>query len=149
MKMPVYLAGASRELPRVMHYVALLEQSGLVSITHRWFDAVAAWGVGRDHELTVEQQREHARADLRGVAAAALVWVLWPTNTSAGAAIETGFALARGAGLKLVVSGASGSACIFTSLADYRDPSDDLALVEVLRRARLYVDRFQSLGSVP
>ncbi|HEX6239984.1 MAG TPA: hypothetical protein VFZ61_03785 [Polyangiales bacterium] len=134
MKIPVYVAGASRELPRVQRYVELLESSGLVQITHRWFDAVAAWGVGRDAELTLEQQANHAADDLTGVMDAALVWVLWPENHSAGAFIEFGFAYGRA--IPLVVSGAKASQCIFSALAAYRDPEDDCALHEVMRRVR-------------
>lgn len=132
-KARVYVAGASRELDRVKAMVAKLEASGLVEITSRWFDAVEAWGVGRDAELTDDQARGHALADLQGVSEAELIWFLWPQNHSAGAFVEFGYALS----LKnntVLVSGEH-SACIFTRLADFRSTTDENALELVLNLA--------------
>lgn len=152
-RLPVYLAGPSRELARVQRYADALEQSGLVRLTYAWQEAVLRHGVGRDHELTLEQQREHALADLRGVCDAELVWALWPESVSAGVPLEFGFAMGLcryySSSLCLVVSGAKASNCIFTSLAVYRDASDDLALVEVLRRAQAYRRGLEALAVVP
>lgn len=138
MKLSVYLAGASRELARVKRYAKVLEESGLVRITYRWWEAVEAQGVGRDHELTREQQAEHAQNDLDAVGEAHLVWCLWPDGPSAGVPLEYGYALALSTDwpVRLVVSGEKSSSCIFTALAHYRDTSDLLGLAEVLRCAR-------------
>lgn len=136
MKCRVYLAGASRELPRVLRYVRLLEASGLVVLTYRWWDAVAAHGVDKDSELTKEEARRHASADLRGVESADVLWCLWPEVFSVAAPLELGYALGRRTAT--VVSGAKSHECIFTALADYRDTSDDLGLIETLRIAKAH-----------
>lgn len=135
----VYLAGASRELPRVLKMVNLLEASGLVVITHRWFDAVQAWGIGKDAELTLDQRRTHALTDFRGVDTADVFWCLWPEKYSHGCALELGYALGRNFAAT-VVSGKRAHECIFTSLAQYQDSSDDHGLVEVLRMAKAQRD---------
>ena len=129
----IYLAGASRELDRVLPMVERLERSGLVVLHSRWWDAVQAHGVGNDHALTREQQAGYADADLEGVRDAELVWVLWPEARSVGAALEYGFALASC--IHTVVTGPTAHECIFTAKANYRDADDWAGLHEVLRVA--------------
>lgn len=145
-KARVYLAGASRELARVMPMVERLESSGLVTLTHRWFDAVASCGVGRDHELTREQAAQHAENDLAGVRTAEIFWCLWPQNQSIGFAIEFGTAMALR--IPTVVTGPTAHACIFSALATYRDSSDEHGLVETVRRAELIVRHQRALCEV-
>lgn len=132
-EIPVYVCAASRELERVVTVVKALERSGLVRLTFPWWEDVAAWGVGRDHELTDEQRLQHARTDIDGVLAAEIVWVLWPEAPSSGVPFE--FGVAYCAGIHTVVSGPAGRRCIFTALADQRLDSDENALMEVLRWA--------------
>lgn len=148
-KMTVYLAGASRELERVEKYAGLLVSSGLVRISHPWWSAVKAHGVGNDHTLERDEQAFHALTDLEGVERADVIWCLWPEGYSAGCPLELGYALALkhsdpGRALGIVVSGAKSHACIFTALAHYRDADDDAALYEVLRHAAKYRARFES-----
>lgn len=151
MKLGVYLAGASRELPRVKRYAELLERSGLVRLTYRWWQDVEAEGIGCDHELSRDEQCAYATADLRGVYEAQLVWCLWPEGPSAGVPLEYGFALAisRQNPTRLVVTGGKASGCIFTALAHYRDTSDLLGLAEVMRCARELADAHDPRGQVP
>jgi hypothetical protein len=151
MKLAVYLAGASRELPRVKKYAKVLEESGLVRLTYRWWEAVEKHGVGLDHELTRELQAVHARADLDGLTEAQLVWCLWPDGPSAGVPLEFGYALAISNDwpLRLVVSGEKSSSCIFSALAHYRDTSDLLGLAEVLRVAREMAQANDPRAQVP
>ncbi len=129
----VYLAGASRELDRIRPFVSVLDRSGIVQLTYRWWEAVEKHGVGRDHELTRDQAAGHALNDLDGVRSCQLFWVLWPENHSVGAPLEFGFAMASG--IPTIVTGKNVKACIFTALATYRDDSDALGMHEVMRRA--------------
>lgn len=117
----VCLAGPSSELERVCDWALKLESTGLIELTYRWGDAVRKHGVGRDKELTVEQQRE-------------LAWCLWPNGHSVGVPIEFGFAYA--ACVPIVVSGWSADSCIFTALATQRLASDVDAFEVVLQTAR-------------
>jgi len=150
MKLPVYLAGASRELERVKKYAELLERSGLERITYCWWQDIEANDVGTDHRLTRDEQCAYATGDLRGVYEAQLVWFLWPEAPSMGAPVEYGFALAvsRQNPMRLVVTGGKASSCIFTALAHYRDTSDMLGLAEVVRVAREFVHALDPRGQV-
>jgi len=141
----VYLAGASRELDRVLPMVERLERSGLVVLHSRWWDAVQHHGVGKDGELTREQQAAHATADLEGVRDAELVWVLWPEARSVGAALEYGYALASR--IHTVVTGPTAHECIFTAKANYRDADDWAGLHEVLRLAGEHRERPRDLSA--
>lgn len=128
--MKVYLAGASSELPRVLKYAAELEKRG-VTLTYPWWRDVQKHGPGNDGTLTREAQEQYARADLRGVEDADVVWALWPSGRSMGAPFEVGYATAIGQ--SVVATGERAHECIFLAMADYRDISDDLGLVEVMR----------------
>jgi hypothetical protein len=140
MTIPVYLAGPSRELDRVRRCAAELDRRSDVRIVYRWWAAVEHHGVGLDGHLRREQQVDHALRDLRGLCESRIAWVLWPESSpSHGAAAELGYLLAltmsdRTRAPHVVVTGRSAHECIFTSLA-WRDASDDLGLVEVLRMA--------------
>lgn len=138
MTVPVYLAGPSTELPRVTRYAEKLEASGLVHVTCRWWEDVLANGVGADAEMSWRDQTRRAMRDRRGVCAASILWCLWPNQTSHGAAWECGYADARCAigtsPTHIVITGPRSHECIFTSLV-FRDSSDDIGLVEVLRAA--------------
>ena len=88
-----YVAGASSESQRCASFAAQLEVRG-ITITHRWWDDVAAAG-SANRGLTEQQRRDAALGCLRGVAKAMLVYVLMPREGAAtiGAWVELGFAL--------------------------------------------------------
>jgi hypothetical protein len=124
----VFLAGPSREAERVRKYAARLEalHPG-VHIVNRWFEYAETWA-GKDAEMTKEAQAVIARESELDLECAPIVWVFWPKEVSHGAAYEFGYARghAQGLGLTVVVSGAASSGCVYTSLASYRDASDEV-----------------------
>jgi nucleoside 2-deoxyribosyltransferase len=129
--MRIYLAGPSAELPRVKHWAEALELHHL-EITHRWWQSVEDPDMPHDSVLSAEQQLQYARADLRGIDCADVVWALWPTERgrSMGTAIEIGYALAKGR--PLFVTGERALESIFGALAKCRSTSDEMGLQMVL-----------------
>lgn len=89
----VYVAGSSREIPRVREAVRLLDAAGLIAIAH-WLDAVEKFGSQGD-ALTDQQRATCAASDLESIDHADAVLVLWPETPSVGAYIELGYALGR------------------------------------------------------
>lgn len=128
--MKVYLAGASSELPRVLKYVAELEQRG-VTLSYPWWQAVQKHGPGNDGALSQDAQERYAKADLAGVLDADVVWALWPNARSMGAPFEVGYAIANG--LPVVATGERAHECIFLALATHRGASDEEGMAVVLR----------------
>jgi hypothetical protein len=154
-KVPIYVCSASRELSRVLPLVERLESTGLVEITHRWFDAVQAHGVGNDDQLPAWKQREHATSDLKGVTDASIVWCLLPNCQSLGAPFELGYALAMVGSSNIespqhiVVTGPATRGFIFASLV-WRHESDDAGFSYVIDTAREIQDGMSGpVGSVP
>jgi hypothetical protein len=134
---PIYLAASSSDASRVRANVARLDDSGLFHITSRWFENCDSW-TGRDSALTRERATEIAEDCLNAVQRSAIVWLLAPPTLSGGSMVEFGAALAFATldkRRKVVVSGFSCSRTLFTALATFRDPSDDVALVETCRIA--------------
>lgn len=136
MRPSVYLACSQREIDRVVYYAERIERAGL-TITCKWWEHVLQNGVGNDGALHVDEQKRHALGDLRGVREASIFWWLWsPTKTHAD--FEAGYAYglhARGEGpLAFIASGPGCSSTVFSSLA-FRDESDAIGLVEIVRRA--------------
>jgi len=103
-------------------------------------------GAGGDSQLTAENRRKYAIADLKGVIAADLVWLLAANDRGAsGSWVELGAALSlrditvktlSGPRPKVVVSGPKWQRTIFTELADKTIERDDIALEYVLHEAR-------------
>ncbi|MHB8387573.1 MAG: hypothetical protein ACYDDA_05015 [Acidiferrobacteraceae bacterium] len=100
-------------------------------------------GSGGDSLLTDADRRKYAQADLDGVLAADIVWLLAANDRGAcGSWVELGAALARrelcrNAGVRpaaphIVVSGPKCKRTIFTELADRWDEDDELALGYVI-----------------
>lgn len=89
----VYVAGSSREIPRVRAAMDALRDAGLVVIGD-WTRAVESFGSGGD-ALTDEQRANCANDDLDAIDDARAILVLWPETPSAGAYIELGYALGR------------------------------------------------------
>jgi hypothetical protein len=132
--MRVYLAGPTRELGRVEKVAGwLAEYRGLVEIVEPWWERFRAAGAD-DSSLTRGEQGRHALRSLYALDCADLFWGLWPETYSAGTTFEYGYAYARA---QTVITGRTSADCIFTARADYRDSSDQLGLVEVIRRAEI------------
>jgi nucleoside 2-deoxyribosyltransferase len=152
MSFRVYVAGSSRELDRAVTCAATLAAAGIV-ITHRWWDHVIAKHKAgkRDIDLSRDEQVEHARGDLHGVASADAVLCLWPhePHFSHGMAFECGYANAWCK--PLFISGQSAWNCIFTSLS--RRFSHDLdalkAVVDLANHRDRYASRISLAGTCP
>jgi hypothetical protein len=134
----VFLGGSSREPQRVREMAARIDASG-IEITQRWWEPAAhgapeEWG-GKDGSIPRGVQAHLCRGNMRAIAEADVVFVLWPENgILSTCAVELGFAL--GKGKPLVVTGTRSHECTWTALEDtYRDASDALGLSEVARRA--------------
>lgn len=96
MTVRVYVAGASDELERAQRAIDFIRSIGW-TITHDWVADVRRVRVegGRaDADLTSDEMRELAAADLAAVQGAELVWLLVPNTPSTGAWVELGYALA-------------------------------------------------------
>ena len=122
--MRVYLAGPSSELPRVLRWAEALEGAG-IELTHRWWEAVAQRGPGRDGELVLDEQVLHARADLDAIDMAQAAWILWPEVSSHGAAVELGYLLRRRRWVPVIATGPRVHHCVFTALITSRSRHDD------------------------
>lgn len=127
----VYLAGSSAEGPRLRRWAARLEQSCRVELTTRWFAGCESWA-GKDAAIAREDQRGIASEHRASLQRSDLLWLLFPARSSGSSLVELGLALGR---TRTVVSGPGYSANVMTSLADYLDPSDDLAFHYVMNAA--------------
>lgn len=122
--MKAYLCGAFSERARVKAMMSRLREAG-IEISFDW-TADPPPGVTCDADLTAEQRSTYARADLRGVELADVVWLLAPESTSRGAWVEFGYALAVQA--ITIVSGPAWRSSIFTEVANHTFESDEEAL---------------------
>lgn len=123
----VYVAGASKKLERAKHWMDELEKTG-IRVTHDWTKAVEKYG-SCGAELSLAEKWFFARADLRGIDEAHVVWLLAPPveATSIGMWIEFGYAL-NTVGKKILVSPPVSDRCIFSTLAQVLEfASDDEA----------------------
>ncbi len=125
----VYVAGASRELERVQRAFDLVEAATLLDLAHDWLKVQAAEPVA-DDQLERAKARNYAMGDLVQVDRADLVWLLAPNEPTKGAWIEFGYALARGEGKRVVVSG-SCEQSIFCALAD-EEHADDVRAFDAI-----------------
>lgn len=148
----LYLAGASREAERARSTAAMLAKlSPGPVIVDRWFDDSDEWS-GRDHLHTRAAQVAYSAGHERAIRDASIFWLLWPQQPSYGALCELGYATAHHwhmsparagwhpslASRAVVVSGPGCADTIYTGSADFRDPSDELAMIEVVRLAELF-----------
>lgn len=133
-KLRVYLAGPRREMGRVLRYAERLELGGPLEIVDRWWlrhDGNDARLARIDQVAVTRVQESHLRET-------DVLWVLWPETVSHGTAYELGYyrgVMGPSKGI-IVLTGRTAADCVFTGIADYRDTSDDLGFVEVLRLAR-------------
>ncbi len=98
----VYVAASSKELGRAKAAMALLREYGH-EVTHDWVAEVEEVGSANPEHATVADKCRWAKADLDGVRAADLIWLLMPDQGGLGAYWEAGYAQALGKGL--IVSG--------------------------------------------
>ena len=142
MQVLVYLAGASRDLPRVTKWAAALERSQHLRVAHRWFDTAHEWA-GSDHTLSRRQQQLIAEDEQLAIRSARIFWLLWPETKSAGAFIELGYGLGHrfhvARNYDVIVSGAGAMQSVFTATCDYRSDSDALAFDAVLEHSRRHL----------
>lgn len=136
MRIPVYIAASSADHARARALAERLQETGLVRITGRWFDAVALHGVGNDHALTDEQQIEYAGSDLMAVDEAAVFVALYGADKSEGMHVEFGYVLGKD-GVTSIAVGPTAQRCIFAKLADVQAPDDEHAFDHVVDLARV------------
>lgn len=89
----VYVAGSSREIPRVREAVRLLFEAGLIADAN-WINAVEKFG-SQGATLSDRERAECAASDLESIDIADAIMVLWPETPSVGAYVELGYALGR------------------------------------------------------
>jgi hypothetical protein len=96
--MKVYVATAFVEKLTAKYWMNRLREIG-VTITHDW--TTAEQPARGELELPIDEQRQHARADVQGVIDADVVWVLAPAQGGTGCWFEMGVAhgLARYRGM--------------------------------------------------
>ena len=134
----IYVAGPSAQIYLIEGFIAKLRAAGW-TITFDWTVPVRTVGNASPDDPKI--RRDAARADMKGVLEADVLWLVQPeaTSTSTGAWVELGIALgdannrqARGLSpLFMVASGAS-KKCIFSDLVDWRFETHDEALEFVL-----------------
>jgi len=133
-KLRLYIATASNPLEEAERRIADARAAGF-EITHDWTKDVRSAGNASLDDPRIRTSA--AKADLRGVETADVVWLIQPENASTGAWVELGYALAlkeaenskhAAKRPRIVVSGAS-TRCIFADLADDRFTDHDDAFV--------------------
>lgn len=116
----IYLAGASKEFERCETFRDRLIAAGH-HVTRNWMADVRANAHRPDGDIGKAERAAYARADLEGVAACNVFWLVTPELPSLGAWVELGYALRRSDEAQfqpvIVVSGPWRS--IFGDLADY------------------------------
>lgn len=87
----VYVAGSSREIPRVREAMRELVRRGC-TISGDWVSQVEQHG-SAGAQLTHDQRAECAAHDLNAIDRADAILVLWPRTPSVGAYVELGYAI--------------------------------------------------------
>lgn len=114
--MKVYVCGGSSELDLVTDYMTVLAHMGH-EITHDWARVIRERGEANPRNDTHEQRLAYGAADLRGIMAADLVWIIMPAKTSFGCAFEAGNAYAK---RKVVIFSGDWRSTIFSAQARAR-----------------------------
>ena len=130
----VYVAGSSREMDRARAAMDYVRELGGV-ITFDWVAEIERVGSANDG-LTDEQRRSSAAADLEGVEACDVFWLLAPETPSTGAWVELGIALGLRESIRIIVSGPGSKRSIFSALANIETPSDITAAHHIARLVR-------------
>lgn len=173
MKTRIYIAGGFLEKDLISSYMRRLEETGLFQITCDWTKAEAAkkptfevcnevvepgvstctrvhqhegahWASASDADLTDDEQKKFATADLCGVINAKVVWhIVAGYKGSRGAYVELGYALALSATgegvhapMYVIASGADVRKTIFHSLCASTFPEHEQAFEWLVAQAR-------------
>lgn len=102
--MKVYVAGSSKEIPRVRAVMGLLRAFGL-TIAYDWTVEVEKVGEANPREAGRVERRKWATTDLNAVGDSDVVLVLVSDDPARGAYFEAGYALGNYCKTKLVFSG--------------------------------------------
>lgn len=129
--MKVYVAGSSRDLPRIKRNMERLREAG-IEITHDWVTEIEKVGAANPHEASTAQRDLWARADLQGAYDADLVWLCVGDDASWGAGFEVGYCAALGR--TVVTSGPTKNSIFFVYTYEY--PNDDEAFEGIIDTAR-------------
>lgn len=126
--MKIYLAGPSRELPRIVQIREALTNAGHV-VTSRWINIILEEGSEHDKHISEERLRECAEINLYDLSQAEMMVYVVEHNggKSVGAGVELGYQL-RGNRDRIVVL-ADDSTCkptLFALLAHRVDSMDKL-----------------------
>lgn len=93
----IYVAGSSREMPRVDRALANLALLPDVEITYKWIDDMRRdIAAGKPGDIALTRSEAAAARHLclnRGVGDAHFVWLLYPIEPTRGAWVELGYAL--------------------------------------------------------
>ena len=127
MKAPrIYLAGASAEADSIAIRASSLSRAGWEIALPWWQPFIDGQHIsGADRSVPTVDRHAAAAAEMAAVARSATIWLLVPANTSTGAWVELGIALARSK--HTVVSG-DWRRTIFSEIASCRFDSHDAAL---------------------
>ena len=133
--MRVYVAGSSGEMPRARAAIAACRERGW-AVTEDWPAAIEAHGGLANRGLSRPARMGAARACLRGVDEADVVWLLVPGSgaPSAGCWVELGYALERGNVRAIVCSGDTSRSIFCASAHEVETDSDALVRLEELDR---------------
>jgi hypothetical protein len=122
--MRVYLATSFENVLNARHWMNKLRGVGIV-ITHDWTVAEKE-NLRGELEMPLEEQRQHAQADVRGVVTADVLWVITPPTGGTGCWFEMGVAYGTRSlhrHPEIIVSGPRRT--IFTSLMQHYESHDD------------------------
>lgn len=129
--MKIYIAASSNELDRAEYWMNLCESAG-ISITYNWVLAIKAAGT-TNAGLTHADRLKYSGADLRGVWAADIFWLLYPEGPpSFGAAFEAGYAArcAETADRLCVASGTTGHSIFLSRLVERATDVEAFAFIQ-------------------
>lgn len=125
--MKLYLAGPSRELPRIVALRTALVNAGHV-VTSRWIDIILAEGSEHDKEISEERLMECAAINLYDLAdAEMMVYVVESAGgKSVGAGVELGYQMRTCRDRIVVLNDVGGKATLFALLAHRVDSVEKL-----------------------
>lgn len=120
--MKIYVAGSSDQLERVEDMMNTLETLGF-TITHDWTTSVRLVGKANPPDASLYARLKWGRDDLAGVSDADVLVLLMPLEGGFGAAVELGYAIAKG--IPVYAAGVC-SRSIFTAFGQCFDHDDQL-----------------------
>lgn len=130
----VILACADSEARRAQHWATKIANHGMECVLQPFFDA----GSVRGHASAArEDQKQLAVEHLVQARCADVFWLLWPNEVYSDATFALGYATACRPGVaRIIASGPKVSESPYTSLANFRDPSDAVAFHDLCNAAQ-------------